>query len=191
MGIDELRISAAEAEGCTGVQTRRSGAEFAIHNSSFVTQSGITLIEMLVVVTIISLMVGVTFPAVSAGIDSIRMASAGDSIAAFLNAGLNRAERRREVVEVTVSKTDNQISLASSEPGFSRTLAMPEGVNISGVLPALPEETGERRFPLFPGGTVPRIGIEIVNRRGARRVVRIDPATGVAQIERAEQPERQ
>ena len=36
-------------------------------------QHGVTLIEMMVVVTIIALMAGISFPAVSAGIDSVRL----------------------------------------------------------------------------------------------------------------------
>ncbi len=137
------------------------------------------------VVTIISLMVAVTFPSVSTGLDSIRLASATNSISAFLNAGLNRAERRQEIVEITVSRNENTITMRSSEPGFLRSLAMPEGVAMTAVLPAVPEEVeGERRIVLYPGGTVPRVGIEVTGRRGDRRLVRVDPATGVPQIER-------
>ena len=40
-----------------------------------------------------------------------------------------------------------------------------------------------RSFLLMPGGVPPRIGVQLRNRRGARRIVRIDPITGVPQIE--------
>jgi len=36
---------------------------------------------------------------------------------------------------------------------------------------------------LLPGGTVPRIGIEIANRKGTRRLVRVDPMTGVPEVQ--------
>ncbi len=147
-------------------------------------ERGITLMEMMMVVAIIGIMVGVFFPAVSAGLDSIRMASASDSIAAFLNGALNRAERRQEVVEITVSMKENAIRLASTEPGFERRLKLPEGVRIEAVLPAIEEEDGVRRFLLVPGGTPPRAGVQIVNGRGARRIVRVDPMTGAPRIER-------
>ena len=55
-------------------------------------QRGITLIEMLIVVSLSGLMVGITFPSVSAGIDSLRITSTSDSIVSFLNGALNRAE---------------------------------------------------------------------------------------------------
>jgi prepilin-type N-terminal cleavage/methylation domain-containing protein len=146
---------------------------------------GVTLIEMLIVMTLIGLMVGISFPAISSGIDSLRLSSASGDIASFINGALNRAERRQELMELTISKPANQFSLESAAPGFVRKLAMPSGVTIAAVYPdAPPNPDGARRFLLYPGGTVPRIAVEIVNRRGARRVVRVDPITGVPVVER-------
>ena len=148
-----------------------------------VDRRGVTLIEMLIVVMIIALISAVSFPAVSSGLDSLRLASASDSLVSFLNAGLNRAERRQEAVEVAISTRDNTLTLTSAS--LSRKLEMPSGVTIEQVLPPLPAEMeGPRLFLLLPGGTVPRIGIQIVNRRGVRRIVRVNPMTGVPAIER-------
>lgn len=146
--------------------------------------AGITLLEMMVVTAIIALLAGITYPAVSAGLDGIRLSSASDSLVAFLNGALNRAERRQEVVEIAVSIKDNVVLLVSNEPGFQRKLELPEGVTIEAVWPKLEEAAeGPRRFILLPGGTPPRVGIQIVNRRGARRIVRVNPMTGVPAIE--------
>ena len=84
-------------------------------------QAGVTLIEMMAVVTIIGLIAAISFPAVSSGLESIRLASATDSVAAFLNGGLDRAERRQQAVEITVSAPENSVTMQSSEPGFIRT----------------------------------------------------------------------
>ena len=152
-------------------------------------QAGVTLIEMLIVVTIVGLIAGVSFPAVSSGIDSLRLASASDALVSFLNGALNRAERRQEPVEVAISMTENALFLSSTEPGFERKLAMPDGVKIVAVWPRLPvEDDAPRRFLLLPGSTVPRIGVEIVNRKGTRRIVRVNPITGVPDIERPGTP---
>lgn len=147
---------------------------------------GVTLVEMIAVVAIIGLIAAISFPALGAGLDSIRMVSASDSIVAFLNAGLNRAERRQQGVEITVSVAENNLQMRSTEPGFLRIVEMPEGVRIERVLPPLANglTEAERRFFLFPAGAIPRIGLEMVNRRGARRIVRVDATTGVAQVER-------
>ena len=138
----------------------------------------------MVVVGIIGLIAGISFPAVSAGIDSVRLASASDSVAAFLNAAVNRAERRQQPLELVISPRDNLISLYSNEPGFMRELRMPEGVRLEAVLPQIPADLeGARRLILMPGATVPGIGIQIANRRGTRRIVRLDPMTGFPRVE--------
>jgi hypothetical protein len=141
---------------------------------------------MMAVVAIIGLIAAISFPALGAGLESIRLSSATDSIVAFINSGLNRAERRQHPIEITVSVPQHSLSMLSTEPGFTRSITLPEGVAIVRVHPALPEGSDEqiRKFYLFPAGAVPGIGIEIANRRGARRIVRIDPTTGVARIER-------
>lgn len=150
---------------------------------------GVTLVEMLIVVAIIGLIASISFPSVASGLESLRLTQATDSIVGFLNGALNRAERRQQAIEVAVSVQDNALFLASSEPGFSRKLEMPDGVKIVAVWPKLLEEDNQpRRFLLLPGSTVPRLGVEIVNRKGARRIVRVNPITGVPDIERVEAP---
>jgi hypothetical protein len=134
--------------------------------------------------TIIGLLASISFPAVSSGLESVRLSSASTSLVSFLNGALNRAERRQEVMEVVISPKDNALWMYAAAPGFERKLEMPDGVTIEAVLPE-PEEPqdGPRRFLLLPGGVPPRIGVQLVNRRGARRIVRVDPITGVPQVE--------
>jgi hypothetical protein len=142
---------------------------------------------LLVVVAIISLMIGITLPAITSGIDSLRLNAATNGVVAFFNSGLNRTERRQQVVEITISKTENALAMRSTESGFFRKMALPEGVSITHILPELPEQPdGPRSFLLYPGGTVPRIGVQLINRRHAERLVRIDPITGVPHVERVE-----
>src|SRR5690242_4324111 len=84
--------------------------------------SGVTLIEMMVVVAIVGLIAAIAFPSASAGIDSVRLVSATDSVAAFLNAAVNRVERRQQAIELIVSPRENRLSLYSNEAGFAREL---------------------------------------------------------------------
>jgi prepilin-type N-terminal cleavage/methylation domain-containing protein len=152
--------------------------------------AGVTLIEMLVVVALISLMVGISYPAITSGIDSLRLNAATNGVVSFLDYGLSRAERRQQTVEITISKADNSIEMRSSEPGFYRKLVMPDGVSIVQVLPQLPENSDpdlKRSFLLYPGGTVPPLGLQLINRRNVQRVVRVDPITGVPRIVAPEQ----
>ena len=150
--------------------------------------AGVTLVELLVVVALISLMVGISFPAITSGIDSLRLKAATNSVVSFFNTGLSRAERRQQVVEITISRTENVLSMRSTAPGFSRRLELPEGVSITHVLPELPQNPdAPRSFLLYPGGTVPRFGVALMNRRNVERIVRVDPITGVPQVEQPEQ----
>jgi prepilin-type N-terminal cleavage/methylation domain-containing protein len=142
---------------------------------------GVTLIEMLVVVCIIALISAVVLPSVAAGIETVRLRTASDSISGFLNAAVNRAERRQQAMVVLISIRENRLVAYSSEAGFSRELLMPSGVTIEAVLPpsgdGFEDEEG-RRLLLLPGAAIPAIGVRIVNQRGSRRVIRLDPMTG-------------
>jgi hypothetical protein len=101
-----------------------------------------------------------------------------------VNSGLNRAERRQQVVELTISKNENALMMRSTEPGFFRRLEMPEGVSITHVLPELPENPDAPRiYMLYPGGTPPRFGVQLMNRKNVERIVRVDPITGVPRVE--------
>jgi prepilin-type N-terminal cleavage/methylation domain-containing protein len=148
---------------------------------------GVTLIELIIVVAIIGLLVGISFPSVSSGIDSLRLSSAADSTASFLNSALNLAERRRTPIEINIFVAQNRLLLRSSQPGFVRELAMPDGVSIASVLPEPPlppDPEAPRSVIVLPGGTMPRLGVVLANVRGDRRLVQIDPITGVPRIER-------
>ena len=139
---------------------------------------------MVVVVAILGLVVGISFPAISAGLDSIRMVSAADSVAAFLNAAVTRAERRQQAVEVVISPRENMLSLYTNETGFVRDLKLPDGIFVEGVFPAVNEDPGGARHFLFmPGGAVPGLGVQLANRRNGHRIVRLDPMTGFPRVE--------
>lgn len=140
-------------------------------------------------VAIAGAMATIALPAFSNGIDSMRLSQASDSVAAFLNAAANRAERRQQVIEISIAPRDNLIALRSADSGLARKLDLPDGIRVDAVFPRLPGDTGEpRRFLLLPGATAPRIGVQLANRRGARRIVSLDPITGVPSIERPENP---
>jgi len=151
---------------------------------------GITLVELVVVMALLGLLAGITFPTVSSGLDALRLNAASNSLVSFFNAALNQAERRQQAVEVTIWKTEHKLRLRSVEPGFARSLELPAGVIIRAVLPPLPQEEDQpvRYIILYPGGALPRFGVEIASPKGGRRLVQVDPITGVPIVERAESP---
>jgi len=145
---------------------------------------GVTLMELLVVLAIIALIVGISFPSTIAGMENLRLAAGARSVAAFMNVAANRAQRRQQAIELSISVKENAVTMRSPDAAFLKNLALPKGIVVRAVWPALAEPSDEpRRFLFQPGGVPPRIGIEIANRRGARRIVRLNPITGVTEIE--------
>jgi len=152
-------------------------------------ERGVTLIEMLVVVAVVGIVVGVSIPSISAGLDSVRLASTGDAIASFLNGAVTHAERSEQPVEVVISLKDGTIS-ADGADGFARRFHVPQGITMDKVLP---EESGDseagdskahdRQVLIVPGGTAPAIGVEYSNLHGGRRRVELDPMTGFPRVE--------
>jgi len=142
---------------------------------------------MVVVVAIVGLIVAVSLPSATAGIDSVRLTSASRSIASFLNAAVNRAERRQQPIEVLITPKENLLALYSNEPGYTRELKMPGGITIEAVLAGRPDpsdgENAPYRLLLIPGAATPGIGIQIANSHGSRRIIRLDPMTGFPRVE--------
>ena len=143
-------------------------------------QRGVTLIEMLIVMTIIALVAGVSYPSAAAGVESLRLRSVSDTVVSFLNTAVDRASRRQQVIEIWISPQENLLIARSPDLAFSRRLEIPDSFRITSVLPPAEVNPGEpRRFLLYPGGTAPRIGIEIANSAGRKRLVGMDPFTGL------------
>ena len=146
---------------------------------------GVTLLEMLVVVSIAGLMAGLSLPSVFAGLDGLRLTEASDSVAALLTTAVHRAERRQNPVQLMIEPRNNRMWARVLPDGQERMLQMPAGVRILGVTPKLSDDQGQPRyFLVLPGATPPRIVIELINERGGRRTVRLDPVTGVPVVER-------
>jgi prepilin-type N-terminal cleavage/methylation domain-containing protein len=134
---------------------------------------GVTLIEMMIVMAIIAVVVAVAFPSAASGLEAIRLRSAADSVVGFLNIALTRTDRHQEPTEIIVTPADRSLSMFTADPNFVKKLQLPDGIKIAGDEP--------RRFLLMPGGAPPTLDIDLSNPRGAHKIVRIDPITGVPQ----------
>jgi type II secretory pathway pseudopilin PulG len=135
--------------------------------------------------TLIALLAAVTYPTASAGLDSLRLRTAAERVVSLLNTALDRADRIQQVIEIRISPEDNAISARSSDMSLNRTLAIPAPVHIASAGPELPNGAlenatggGQRRYLLYPGGTPPRISIELTTEEGRKRRVSVDPVTG-------------
>jgi prepilin-type N-terminal cleavage/methylation domain-containing protein len=147
-------------------------------------RAGVSLIEMMIVVTIIALLAGLTYPSLTSGLDSLRLRSTSNSIMALLNTALDRADRRQQAVEIVISPRENSLTARSADAAFTRRLDLADSIQITKIMPPAEVPPDEpRRFLLYPGGAVPGIGIEISNKSGRKRMVAVDPITGVPRSE--------
>lgn len=148
-------------------------------------RAGVTLVEMLIVVTIIAIMAGVSGPALVAGLSSLRLSTAAGTVASFLTSTMNRVERREEAAAVEVSAERNELAVYTAASGEkpARILTLPPGIRIDTA--GAPTEVPPR-FMFFPGGTIPRISLVLRNDKGARREVKVDPITAVPDVSRLE-----
>ncbi|HEY4363322.1 MAG TPA: prepilin-type N-terminal cleavage/methylation domain-containing protein [Bryobacteraceae bacterium] len=147
-------------------------------------EAGVTLLELLVVVVLIAIVAGLTYPSAAAGLDSLRLRSASDKVVAFLNTALERADRRQQVIELRIAPGEGALSARSADASFERTLELPDFIHIVSVQPALVADSGEqRRFLMYPGGTAPRLVIELESKDGRKRRVIVDPLTAMPHAE--------
>ena len=90
-------------------------------------QRGITLLEMLIVVSLIGLLAGLSYPSVTAGLDTLRLRSASDVVVTLLSTALDRAERRQAVVEVQILPADNALLARTADLAFNKRVDLPQG----------------------------------------------------------------
>jgi type II secretory pathway pseudopilin PulG len=139
---------------------------------------------MLIVTTLIALLAGIAYPTAASGIEAVRLRSTADSVVNLLNAAIDHAERRQQLVEVWIAPKDNVLIARSPDQGFARRLEIPEPFRITAVRPAAEVAPDEpRRFLMYPGGTIPRIGVEITGSNGRKREVSVDALTGMPRNE--------
>jgi prepilin-type N-terminal cleavage/methylation domain-containing protein len=149
-------------------------------NRRRLSERGVTLLELLIVMVLIALVVGVSYPSAAAGIESLQLRSVTDTVVSFLNTAVDRASRRQQVIEIWISPKENVLIARSPDLAFSRRLDIPDSFRITSVLPQAQVNPDEpRRFLLYPGGAAPRIGVEISNRSGRKRWISMDPFTGM------------
>ena len=150
-----------------------------------VTARGITLIEMLIVVSIIALLAGIAFPSLTSAIQTVRLNTAARNIASFEDLALSRTERMQEPTLLTISQSENVLTMHSLTGAFTRSLSLGRDIRILSVLPVQnPVASGGelRNFFMYPGGAPPAMGVRIANRDGRQRLVTLDPITGVPKI---------
>ena len=123
---------------------------------------GITLIELLVVVTLIGLLAAVAAPSVGSGIETVRLRSTAERVAATLRTGHDRALRTHHYMEVSI---DRSVELRDLEAKTVSSWEIPETIR-----------TKKTSCLIYPDGTM-QADITLTNAKGRAVEVKMDPFT--------------
>lgn|GEM_PF-940490 len=136
------------------------------------TVSGITLIEMLVVMAVVAVMMAITYPNFTAGLEGIRLKSAASRAGAFWSSARQRSDRFQEVVQVVVDPEKRELRARSTEGGWRDALSVDDGLFV-----ASPEQA--HSWILYPGTPSPRFELLLGGGDGGRAGIRVNVLTGV------------
>ena len=130
---------------------------------------GITLIELLVVMTLVALLAAVVAPSVGSGVDTVRLRSSAERIAATFRIAHERAARTHHYMEVSVDPQSRAVELRDLEGGSVSAWEIPNTIEVQSKRPLT--------FLVYPdgGSQVMRVGLR--NQRGRQVEVASDPFT--------------
>jgi len=169
-------------------------------HSSLVTcdYMGVTLLELLVVMTLAAVLLAVTFPSIRAGMGTLELRTSAQHLAAAAKYARDQAIFRQRPFELEIDGIAGTISVLDSG-GRSSSFQLPSGVHVETILPA------EIGFPIVrkttsPGGTATSDAslrtrsflftadgnsapFQVVLANGRRQIkIAADPLTGVPKI---------
>ena len=136
------------------------------------TESGITLIELMVVMGIIALMVSIAYPTLTRGLDGIQLKTSVAQAGAFFNSVRQAADRRQQPVQLTVDPEQNRLIAVAVDGGWDDQLAFDNRIRV--VFPAQPAS-----LILYPGHPAPRFRLLLANESGGREGLQVNVFTGV------------
>lgn len=136
--------------------------------------SGITLVELLIGLTIIALILAIAWPNVTSGIDGIRLRTAVDNIAVFFTEARNMSDRLQTPVQVTVLPEEDRLRAVTIDGAWRNVYDLPDRIHI-----LLPREPGA--VILFPGAPAPGLRLLLEAEHGPQTGLQFNVFTGVAE----------
>ena len=137
-------------------------------------QSGITLMELLVVMTLIAVLTAVAAPSVGSGVETVRLRSASERLAATFRTAHERAMRTHHYQEVSVDPQSRAVELRDLESGSVASWDIPAAVVVK----------AEQRvaFLVYPDGGTAAMRVTLENARGRQTEIVMDPFTLVPAV---------
>lgn len=138
------------------------------------TDSGITLVELLVALTIIAVILAIAWPNLTTGIDGIRLRTTVDNIAVFFTEARNVSDRLQTPVQITVLPEENQLHAVTIDGAWRNIYELPDRIHI-----LVPREPGA--VILYPGSPTPGLRLLLEAEHGPQTGLRFNIFTGVAE----------
>ena len=154
----------------TGNRNDESGCRrYAVRRSA---ESGVTLIELLIVLAIVGAMMAIAYPSVTSGLEGIRIKTAVDQAGRFWIEARQQADRRQTPVQVTLDPEKNEGRAVAAAGGWRSRLPLHVSLSIS-----RPAE--KATYLIFPGAPSPEFRLLLQGESGSRAGVKINVFTGV------------
>ena len=136
--------------------------------------SGITLIELLVTLAIIALILSIAWPNLTTGIDGIRLRTSIDDVAVFFTEARNMSDRLQVPVQISVLPEDDRLHAVTIDGAWQNVYDLPDRIHI-----LIPQVAGT--VLLFPGTPTPGLRLLLEAEQGPQRGLRFNIFTGVAE----------
>jgi general secretion pathway protein H len=143
--------------------------------------SGVTLVELLVVMTIASVLLALVFPSIRAGMGTLELRSSAQRLAAASKYARDQAIYRQRPYELEIDTDAKTVSILDSNGG-SRSFDLPADIRVTEILPSQDDATSRiLRFAFSPDGSTVPFQIALENPR--RRIeISADPLTGFPKV---------
>lgn len=131
--------------------------------------SGVTLIELLVVLTIVGVLAAVVAPSVGSGLDTVKLRSTAERMAATFRVAHERAVRSHHYMQVTIDPGSRLVELRDLEGGSTAGWDIPAAIVVRAEKPAA--------FLLYPDGGAQLMHVTLENARGRQLEIVMDSFT--------------
>ena len=144
---------------------------------------GVTLFELLVVITLATILLGLVFPSIHAGMRGLSLHSSAQRLAAAAKFARDQAIYRQQPFELDIDAGKGIISVIGA--GETHSFELPMEVRVESIAPEEPsgfQAPQVRRFLFSPDGSSAEFAV-ILKNSGRRVQVSADPLTGFPRIE--------
>jgi general secretion pathway protein H len=149
---------------------------------------GVTLVELLVVVSLATVALALVVPSVRAGLAGLELRSSARKLAAAISYARAAAMRSQRPYLLEIEPTRRSISAGGADSSARRTLQLPEDVELSiagnepGTSAAGAREDGQPvRYIVYPDGALPGFRVRLTNAR-RQITVETDALTGMPRV---------